>query len=179
MGSVYITDYIDNPNIERSILGDRLSQHLGEETRVILVWHERIDDAFLDKAPNLKGVVRYGVGIDNVDSEACRKRGINFCNTQTPGRMKSRHSPLHDPQYPARASPRYDHLCRTLDIHGRRNVIGSLRAVPHVRPSGSSEPDVIGGLVSLKARSLNIPETIYDPTESRATKNSGVGRAYS
>jgi D-3-phosphoglycerate dehydrogenase len=179
MGSVYITDYIDNPNIERSILGDRLSQHLGEETRVILVWHERIDDAFLDKAPNLKGVVRYGVGIDNVDSEACRKRGIIFCNTPDYGTDEVSDTALCMILNILRGVTRYDHLCRDFGHTWQENVIGSLRRSSR-QTLGVIGAGRIGGLVSLKARSLNIPVTIYDPyRESGYEKLLGVGRAYS
>ena len=44
---------------------------------------ETVDDAFLDKAPNLGIVARFGVGYDSVDVEACTKRGIHV--THTPG----------------------------------------------------------------------------------------------
>jgi len=44
---------------------------------------ETVDDAFLDKAPGLGIVARFGVGYDSVDVEACTKRGIHV--THTPG----------------------------------------------------------------------------------------------
>ena len=40
-----------------------------------------IDEDLLDKAPLLRVVGRAGVGLDNVDLEACRKRGIEVVNT--------------------------------------------------------------------------------------------------
>ena len=78
--SVYITDYIENPDIERSILGDLLSKDK-ETAEVILVWHQKIDTDYLNLFPNLKGVIRYGVGYDAIDLEAIKNKGVVFCNT--------------------------------------------------------------------------------------------------
>lgn len=44
---------------------------------------ERIDDGFLERAPRLRIVARFGVGYDNVDVEACTRRGVYV--THTPG----------------------------------------------------------------------------------------------
>ncbi len=41
-----------------------------------------IDDAFLDNAPGVKAIVRYGVGYDNIDLAAASARGIPVCNVQ-------------------------------------------------------------------------------------------------
>jgi len=48
----------------------------------ILVRHTKIDEQFLDGLKNLKAVVRYGVGYDNVDIEACTRAGIRVANVQ-------------------------------------------------------------------------------------------------
>jgi phosphoglycerate dehydrogenase-like enzyme len=42
---------------------------------------ETIDSAVLDVAPRLRVIARYGVGIDNVDLDAARRRGIAVTNT--------------------------------------------------------------------------------------------------
>lgn len=39
------------------------------------------DAALLDELPNLRMIVRTGIGVDNVDADACAERGIVFCNT--------------------------------------------------------------------------------------------------
>ncbi|MFZ5811002.1 MAG: C-terminal binding protein [Thermodesulfobacteriota bacterium] len=177
MGSVFITDYIDNPDIERSVLGEHLGQALGEHTLVLLVWHERIDGAFLDKAPNLKGVVRYGVGIDNVDIEACRRRGIIFCNTPDYGTDEVSDTALCMILNILRGVTRYDHLCRGFGPSWQENVIGSLRRSSR-QVLGVLGAGRIGGLVALKAKALNIPVLIYDPyRDSGYEKLLGVGRA--
>jgi D-3-phosphoglycerate dehydrogenase len=48
----------------------------------ILVRHTRIDNEFLSEMKNLKAVVRYGVGYDNVDVAACSRFGVKVANVQ-------------------------------------------------------------------------------------------------
>jgi glyoxylate reductase len=48
---------------------------------VVTLLTDRIDDELLDAAPRLKVVSNYAVGYDNVDLEACRRRGIVVTNT--------------------------------------------------------------------------------------------------
>lgn len=42
---------------------------------------DRVDEALLARAPRLKAVANFAVGVDNIDLEACRRRGIRVCNT--------------------------------------------------------------------------------------------------
>jgi len=53
-----------------------------KEADGILVRHTRIDGEFLSKMRNLKAVVRYGVGYDNVDVAACTLAGVKVANVQ-------------------------------------------------------------------------------------------------
>jgi D-3-phosphoglycerate dehydrogenase len=53
-----------------------------KEADGILVRHTRIDAEFLSKMKNLKAVVRYGVGYDNVDVAACTRAGVKVANVQ-------------------------------------------------------------------------------------------------
>jgi len=48
----------------------------------ILVRHTKIDEVFLAEMKNLKAVVRYGVGYDNVDVAACTRVGVKVANVQ-------------------------------------------------------------------------------------------------
>lgn len=41
-----------------------------------IVGLETIDDALLAALPGLRAVAKYGVGLDNIDVEACRRRGV-------------------------------------------------------------------------------------------------------
>src|SRR4028118_1531772 len=42
---------------------------------------DRADEALLDAAPRLKVVSNHAVGVDNIDVEACRRRGVPVGNT--------------------------------------------------------------------------------------------------
>ncbi|MBW6537237.1 MAG: C-terminal binding protein [Mariniphaga sp.] len=48
----------------------------------ILVRHTAIDTEFLSGMKNLKAVVRYGVGYDNIDIDACTRFGVKVANVQ-------------------------------------------------------------------------------------------------
>jgi D-3-phosphoglycerate dehydrogenase len=48
----------------------------------ILVRHTRIDEGFLSEMKNLKAIVRYGVGYDNIDIAACTGHGVKVANVQ-------------------------------------------------------------------------------------------------
>jgi glyoxylate reductase len=51
------------------------------DATAVLVGTEPVDAAYLDKAPNLKLVARFGVGYDSVDVEECTRRGIIVTHT--------------------------------------------------------------------------------------------------
>lgn len=49
---------------------------------IISMFHDRVDAALLDAAgPQLRGVVNFAVGYDNIDVAECRRRGIAVANT--------------------------------------------------------------------------------------------------
>ena len=73
---VYITDYIKNPHIEKKILGNKLLLNKNKNTQILLVWHEIIDEKYCNFFKNLKAVIRYGVGYDNIDLNFLNKKKI-------------------------------------------------------------------------------------------------------
>ncbi|MFI4860104.1 MAG: NAD(P)-dependent oxidoreductase [Phycisphaerales bacterium JB063] len=50
--------------------------HLAEASALVVRTYTIVDDALLDRAPALRVVGRAGVGLDNIDLEACRRRGV-------------------------------------------------------------------------------------------------------
>lgn len=91
MKNILITDYVTPPfSIEKSVFGenfqlvnysDDLLDDVKESIKGILVWHKKVDKKFLAEFPNCEFVVRYGVGYEDIDLDACKKRGISFSNT--------------------------------------------------------------------------------------------------
>ncbi len=59
-----------------------LLRHVAGKDGLMLMLSDRVDDGLLDAAgPQLRIVANYSVGIDNVDLEACRRRGVIVANT--------------------------------------------------------------------------------------------------
>ena len=81
IGKVYVTDYVVNKNIEKKILGRNYTDKLTKNIEVLLVWNQIIDETYLKKFPNLKAIVRYGVGFDKIDKQAAMKKKLLVCNT--------------------------------------------------------------------------------------------------
>ena len=112
MSKVYITDYIEKPDIEKSILGNDLSSQIHKNIEVLIVWHERIGKEYIDKLPNLKGIVRYGVGFDAVDLEHAKNKNIYVCNTPDYGTEEVSDTAIAMIMNIARGISRYDYKCR-------------------------------------------------------------------
>lgn len=68
------------PNAKLNLDGKRFNkQELIEyikDSRGVIVGLEPIDNEVLQECKNLKIVAKYGVGLNNIDIEACKKRGI-------------------------------------------------------------------------------------------------------
>lgn len=63
------------------IPADVRDQHLAEADAVVTLLTDRVDDEFLDAAPNVKIVANVAVGHNNIDVEACTARGVQVSNT--------------------------------------------------------------------------------------------------
>ncbi|HSJ90617.1 MAG TPA: D-glycerate dehydrogenase [Ilumatobacter sp.] len=66
----------DGP-VPRDVRDDRLAT----AEAVVTLLTDRVDDSFLDAAPNLLIVANVAVGYNNIDVDACRRRGIVVTNT--------------------------------------------------------------------------------------------------
>lgn len=70
------------PNGQLNIAGHRFSeQELIEyiqDADAIILGLEEINDRVLSACPNLKIISKYGVGLNNIDVEACRNRGVQI-----------------------------------------------------------------------------------------------------
>ncbi len=57
--------------------GDELIDYI-KDAEAIIVGLELIDSEVLDNCPNLKMISKYGVGLNNIDLEECKKRNISI-----------------------------------------------------------------------------------------------------
>jgi glyoxylate reductase len=56
-------------------------ERLATADAAVTVLTDRVDDAFLDAAPNVRIVANVAVGYNNIDVAACRRRGVIVTNT--------------------------------------------------------------------------------------------------
>jgi C-terminal binding protein len=177
MKPVYITDYIENPHIEKSVLGDSLSLEYHDEIEVLLVWHHQVDAAYIDALPKLKGIVRYGVGFDNVDVEYAAAKGIYVCNTPDYGTEEVADTTIAMILNGARGIGRYDALSKGyLGDSWQENTLPYLKRFSDLKV-GLIGCGRIGSSVALRAKSLRFQLAFYDPNLPRGfEKVLGVSR---
>ena len=68
---LYDAELVDRP--------DDLKAQLAEARGLVVRNRTRVTQELLDAAPKLKVVGRLGVGLDNIDLEACEARGVKVC----------------------------------------------------------------------------------------------------
>jgi lactate dehydrogenase-like 2-hydroxyacid dehydrogenase len=64
-------EYVSRPYLDK----------LGDDVVAVLVGTEPVNAEYLDKAPNIKLVARFGVGYDSVEVDECTKRGVMATHT--------------------------------------------------------------------------------------------------
>jgi phosphoglycerate dehydrogenase-like enzyme len=92
--TVLVADFLEETSVESAVLGDvaqlvmaratdeaELSPFLSRAD-AIMVFHDisRIGEASFSKAPRCRGVVRAGVGFNNIDFDAAVRHGVVVCN---------------------------------------------------------------------------------------------------
>ncbi len=60
---------------------DSLEDAISDAEVLVVRSATKVTEDLLSTAPNLKAVIRGGVGLDNIDQEACRKHGVEVANT--------------------------------------------------------------------------------------------------
>jgi len=173
----FITDYVQDPDIEREILGEPLVFENRHKAHVLLVWHEQIDDEYLAAFNCLKGVVRYGVGYDNIDLQALKERNIVFCNTPDYGVEEVSDTAVAMLLGFFRGVMRYDRDSRLLT-----GTLWQEEVIPMLRRSSGQTVGVIGagrigGSVCRKMKALGFNVSFFDPyLPSGYEKMIGVNR---
>jgi glyoxylate reductase len=59
----------------------QLIEHAAQADGLLSLLTERIDDDLLDACPRIRAIANYAVGVDNIDLDATRRRGIPVGNT--------------------------------------------------------------------------------------------------
>ena len=66
---------------DRKPTEDELIELLGQDVIGLIAGTEKLTERVLQNAKSLKVISRYGIGLDNIDLEAAKRRGIIVCNT--------------------------------------------------------------------------------------------------
>ena len=76
-----VGDVVASPD-DRQLSADELHDAISGADAVVTLLHDRVDEAFLEAAgPQLRVVANVAVGYDNVDVDACHRRGVVVTNT--------------------------------------------------------------------------------------------------
>lgn len=163
MGKVFITDYVDDPYLEREILGDLLSSSKHQDIEYLLVWHEKIDEQYLSQFPKIKGIVRYGVGYDKIDLNLCKEKNIVFCNTPDYGTEEVSNTAVSMIMDCSRKVFEYNYIAKHLDnATWQENTIEQIKRNDKINV-GIIGAGRIGSSVLLKLNSLNFNTLFFDP----------------
>jgi D-3-phosphoglycerate dehydrogenase len=188
---VLIADFLDETSIESTILGDvaqivmahateeaQLEKHLPRADAIIL-FHDLsiLSELSFSRAPRCRGVVRAGVGFNNVDVEAASRHGVVVCNV---------------PDYGTEEVA--DHAIMFLLALARRLVIShqairegnwdyrTATGAPRLRGKtfGVVGCGRIGTAAALRAKALGLDVVFYDPyLRQGMDKALGIRRVYS
>lgn len=66
--------------VQKRFTKDELIEFLSK-CNIAIIGLDKITEEILVKLPNLKAISKYGVGLDNIDFEACKKYGVNVLYT--------------------------------------------------------------------------------------------------
>jgi D-3-phosphoglycerate dehydrogenase len=107
-----------------------------DQAHILLIRSKtKVTKEMLDKAPNLKLVIRGGVGLDNVDREACKAKNIEVMNTAAassvavaemamafmvaiPARLIEAHMAMKEGKFPKKELKRTELFQKTLGLIG-------------------------------------------------------------
>ena len=67
--------------VDAPLDGPSLAEHLPAAQGLVVRTYTKVNDALLDRAPRLRVVGRGGVGLENIDVKACRRRGVEVVYT--------------------------------------------------------------------------------------------------
>ncbi len=173
---IVITDFIrDDLKPEREILGEAAdvvalgardeSQLAGrvEDCDALIVYHElNVSSETIDRLSRCKLIVRAGVGIDNIDGAAARRRGIPFANVPDYGSEEVADSAIGMALSLARGA----HIANSRLREGKGEwafaQVAPLRRL-RGRVFGIVGLGRIGSAVALRAKAVGMDVVFYDP----------------
>lgn len=189
MPVILITDFLEDPLVERPLLEDRAEIRLARaqteadlvdwlpDADVIILYHDlsQVSRRSLELAGRCTGVVRAGVGFNNIDIEAAGELGIVVANVPDYGTEEVADHALMMLLSVARRLGECDRDLRA----GRWNYHVAIGA-PRIRGKtlGILGCGRIGAAMALRGKALGMNVVIHDPFIPQGVEKAlGVGRA--
>ena len=188
--TVLIADFLDETSIESAVLGDiahlvmarateesQLSGYL-PQADAILLFHDIsiIGETSFAQAPRCRGIVRAGVGYNNIDLEAATRHGVIACNVPDYGTEEvADHAILFLLALTRHLVP--SHQAIRTGAWDFRTAAGTPRL--RGKTFGVVGCGRIGTATALRARALGLDVVFYDPfLRQGMDKALGVRRVY-
>jgi D-3-phosphoglycerate dehydrogenase len=132
---ILISDAFDAGLPKRLEQLGEVTSDLGQAQVLLIRSKTKVTKEYLEQTPNLKLVIRGGVGLDNVDKDACKVRGIEVMNTAAassvsvaemamafmvaiPARLIEAHTAMKAGQFPKNELKRTELFKKTLGLVG-------------------------------------------------------------
>jgi D-3-phosphoglycerate dehydrogenase len=187
--NVVVTDYLTEAGVERSVLGQLADVSLLQgkhESEVLeraahadalIAFHDmQLTEASLSKLPRCKVVVRCGVGVDRIDTDAAGRHGIVVCNVPDYGTEEvADHALLMLLAIVRRLVP-----CHNAIVAGdweSRLIFGAPRL--RGRTLGIIGCGRIGTATAMRAKAFGLNVVIHDPYQPPGYEKAlGIDRCY-
>ena len=193
MKKVIITDYFKDSIIEKNILGKNVKIVCLDPKKknkfrkeiidadALLVWHAKINKEVIKKLTSCRAIVRYGVGIDNIDINYAKEKKIVCANTPDYGIDEVADTTCGLIISLARKIFFYNLNSKNYKKGWQENVINENKANPIKRGNQHNLGIIglgrIGSAVALRMKSFGMNIGFYDPYIERGIeKNLGVKR---
>lgn len=172
--TVVATDFLDEASVESEVLGglarvvlaratdeEGLAPYL-ESADALLVFHDipMLTERSLGRAVRCRGVVRGGVGFNNIDLEAAGRRGIPVCNVPDYGTEEvADHAMMMLLALARRLVPCHE------DIRGGGWEVSTIHGAPRLRGQtlGIVGCGRIGTATALRAKAFGLDVVFFDP----------------
>jgi len=166
MSKIAITDYFSKPEEEAEVLGGLVGMEVAEDTEVLIVWHTHVNEEYISKLPNLRGVQRYGVGYDTLDVPLLQSRGIMACNNPDYGTDEVCDTTVAMIMNIARGVYRYNHDAKKYFANWQENVDTTIKRNSDT-VVGFIGAGRIGANAVMKCNALKFKTVFYDKYKER------------
>lgn len=152
----------------------KLPELIGDADVIVTRSPTDVDEKFLDAAKNLKALIRAGVGVDNVNIEACSKKGVVAMNVPTANTIAAVELTMAHMLSCMRTFPYAHSELKDKRVWKRENWYGRELNGKKLGVIGFGN---IGSRVGIRALAFGMEVVTYDPY-IKPSKATDVGASY-